>query len=117
MTVGPIERFMLRIEQLEATLGRRPVVGRWHDRREGKVGPGGRWLLARLGTSHAEALDGQEEDALGEALAAEQRGDYGSAQQWVDLLARSHELRMQLKRGSSGVANAGGTGSDGGARD
>lgn len=121
MVLGPIERFQLRIEQLEGALGRRSAGkrgrGERRSRREGKLGPGGRWLLERLGTTHAEALDKDEQDALGEALAAEQRGDYRTAQQWLDLLWRSHQLRMEVIAGNCGAAKVAEKGTWDGATD
>jgi hypothetical protein len=69
---------------------------------------------------HPERLDREEEDALGKALLCEQRGDYRKAQEWLDLLARAHKLRMAVGRGNSGKLETPGaarTGSEDGAKD
>jgi hypothetical protein len=47
MTIGPLERFAQRLEQLEARLGRRPGVVVWKARKEGRLGPGGIWIKER----------------------------------------------------------------------
>jgi hypothetical protein len=102
MSVGPLERFALRVEQLEQALGVRPRPVDPRARRRGKLGPGGIWLRDRLRPGHPEALTREEQDALGEALLAEGKGNYRLTQECLDLLGRGHNLRMELERANSG---------------
>jgi hypothetical protein len=98
MTIGPLERFAQRLEQLEARLGRRPGVVVRKARKEGRLGPGGIWIKERLDPRHPEALDKHEQDLVGEMILAYERGDFGEAQKLLDALAYGFRLRMDVER-------------------
>ena len=98
MTIGPLERFAQRLEQLEARLGRRPGVVVRKARKEGRLGPGGIWIKERLDPRHPEALDKHEQDLVGEMILAYERGDVGEAQKLLDALAYGFRLRMDVER-------------------
>jgi hypothetical protein len=50
-----------------------------------------------LRDGHPERLTREEEDALGEALAAEMNGRVTEAQEWLDLLSQYHRARMMTQ--------------------
>jgi hypothetical protein len=101
MTIGPLERFAQRLEQLEARLGRRPggVVRR--KAKEGKLGAGGIWIKERLDPRHPDALDKHEQDLVGEMILAYDEGNFGAAQKFLDALAYGFRLRMDVERANS----------------
>jgi hypothetical protein len=99
---GPIEAFEVRLRLLETRAGR-PVIGTSpRPPREGKLGPGGRWLQKRLDPKHPERLDRQEQDILGLALVAADRRDFREAQELLDQLQQRHGLRLALRQASPG---------------
>ena len=73
-----------------------PESGR---RTPGRLGPGGRWLAERLNNPrHPERLTRDEEDMLGNALVAHDRGAIEEAQEFLDMLWHHHQRRMRLQR-------------------
>jgi hypothetical protein len=94
---GPVEALAARLEAIEQRAGitvARPAPRR---EREGRPGPGARWLLARLGTEHPERLDRFEEDCLGHSILAQDCNDLVEAQRLLDLLAEHHKTRLELR--------------------
>jgi hypothetical protein len=68
-------------------------------RTPGRLGPGGRWLAERLNNPrHPEQLTRDEEDMLGNALAAHDRAAIEEAQEFLDMLWKHHQLRLRLQR-------------------
>jgi hypothetical protein len=99
---GPIEAFEARLRVLETRVGR-PVIGtRQRPPRERKLGPGGLWLLERLDPKHPEAFDRVEQNLLGHALLAFERGEFREAQELLDQLQLGHQLRMALQQARCG---------------
>jgi hypothetical protein len=99
---GPVEAFEVRLRQLETRAGRPFIATSPRPPREGKLGPGGRWLLERLDPKHPERLDRREQDVLGNALLAYDRQDFPEAQELLDRLQHGHRLRMELNQASCG---------------
>jgi hypothetical protein len=96
---GPIEAFITRVHELEARLGVIPESSRPPKPTADRLGPGGRWLAERLNNPrHPERLIRDEEDLLGNALAAHDRGAIEEAQQFLDMLWQHHQRRMRLRR-------------------
>ena len=96
---GPIEAFITRVHELEARLGVGPESSRPPKPTPGRLGPGAPWLAQRLNNPrHAERLTRDEEDMLGNALAAYERGSIEEAQEFLDMLWQHHQLRLSLKR-------------------
>jgi hypothetical protein len=95
---GPVEAFITRVHELEARLGVRPESSRPPKPTPGRLGPGGRWLAQRLNNPrHAERLTRDEEDMLGNALAAYDRDSIEEAQEFLDMLWQHHQLRLRLQ--------------------
>jgi hypothetical protein len=96
---GPIEAFIRRVHELEARLGVAPESSRPPRRMPGRLGPGGRWLAERLNNPrHPERLSRDEEDMLGNALVARDRGSIEEAQEFLDMLWQHHQRRLSLQR-------------------
>jgi hypothetical protein len=94
---GPVEALAARLGAIEQRAGiplARPAPRR---EREGRLSPGARWLLARLGTNHDERLDHFEEDCLGHALEFERCGEFAEMQRLLDVLAEHHKTRLELR--------------------
>jgi hypothetical protein len=99
---GPIEAFIARVHELEVRLGMKPESSRGSSRRLGGLGPGGRWLAERLNNPrHPERLSRGEEDMLGHALVARDRGALREAQEYLDMLWQHHQLRLRLQQSTS----------------
>ena len=95
---GPVEAFITRVHELEARLGVTPEFTRRSRRTSGRLGPGGRWLAERLNNPRrAERLTRDEEDMLGNALVAYDRGSREEAQEFLDMLWQHHQLRLRLQ--------------------
>ena len=94
-----LEAFITRVHELEARLGVTPECARRSRRTSGRLGPGGRWLAVRLNNPRdPERLTREEEDLLGHALLAHDRGAVTEAQEYLDMLWRHHQLRLRLQR-------------------
>jgi hypothetical protein len=99
---GPIEAFIARVHELEARLGVTPEYGTPPKQPLRRLESGGRWLAERLNNPrHPERLCRQEEDLLGHALLAHDRGAVAEAQEHLDMLWRHHQLRLRLQRSGS----------------
>jgi hypothetical protein len=102
MTIGPLERFAQRLEQLEgaawaATWGRGAAEGAqggeaWggRDLDQGEVGPE---ASRRVGQARA--------DLVGEMILAYNGRNFGAAQKFLDALAYGFRLRMDVERANS----------------
>ena len=96
---GPIEAFIARVHELEARLGVMPESSRRTRPTPDRLGPGGRWLAERLNNPrHPEQLTRDEEDMLGNALAAHDRAAIEEAQEFLEMLWQHHQRRMRLQR-------------------
>jgi hypothetical protein len=96
---GPIEAFITRVHELEARLGVRPESSRPSEPPPDRLEPGGRWLAERLNNPrHPERLSRDEEDMLGNALAAHELGVIEEAQEFLDMLWQHHQQRLSLQR-------------------
>jgi hypothetical protein len=99
---GAVEAFITRVHELEARLGVIPRAGKRPRRSSGRLGPGGQWLAERLNNPrHPERLSRHEEDMLGHALVAHDRGALTEVQGYLDMLWQHHQLRLRLQQSSS----------------
>jgi hypothetical protein len=95
----PIEALIARVHDLEARLGVAPEPSKQPRRSSGRLGPGGQWLAERLNNPrHPERLSRDEQDMLGNALAAYDRGSIEEAQEFLDMLWQHHQQRLSLQR-------------------